>query len=127
MSYHSESYTDDIGSYPHGKQFERRTLAALINSQQRLPRTWITSEGTLIEMARMNNSHLRNTIQMLRRVSLKRLSVVVSTYEQGIEVPLIEMHDADERALAAWGEVYDELISEALFRSEGDLETWLAL
>lgn len=119
-----------VATYPHGRRFERRTLASLINSQQRIPHTWITAEGYIIQMADMKNSHLRNTIEMLRRTSLKRLAQTAYTAHlrgerRGITIDIL--NDEDMRADAAWGDVYNELLSEALFRSNGDLNEWMVL
>lgn len=113
-----------VATYPHGRRFERRTLASLINSQQRLPHTWITAEGYIIQMADMKNSHLRNTIEMLRLAEMARIAKVRGE-PLGITVDML--NDEDMRASAAWGDVYPELLNKALFRSNGDLHEWMVL
>jgi hypothetical protein len=120
-----ESYAAD--DYPAtGRAFERRTVRTVITNPNRLPGTWVTAEGVVIQIAEMKNSHLRNTIDMLRRESLKRLAKLAEGPRQFERNPYL--FDTDERSFAAWGDVYHELLEEALFRSDdGDVEKWLAL
>lgn len=111
--------------YPHGRIFERRSLAALTSSSQRLPRTWITAEGHIIQIADMKNSHLRNTIELLRRTALGNMARSMNVTDDDVIGAFLL--DPDERALAAWGDVYSDLLDEALFRSDGDLQAWMVL
>lgn len=122
--------SDADWSYPIGRRWQRKQLGALSAAKRRLPSTWITAENEIIEIAKMKNSHLRNTIEMLRRTALRKLSRLLSLADGKVSPLMVDtvadlLQDPDECARAAWGDVYDELISEALFRSDGDLEEWM--
>jgi hypothetical protein len=117
-----------------GAAFEDATMRTLEKQTIRLPRTWTTKERETIPIMNMTNSHLRSTIQMLRRnTTAKIMRRMFSSPDDpffgvGIEPGDIAYMTEDGRAEVAWGEVYVDLIEEALFRSDdGDIDRWLAL
>lgn len=134
--YHDLSTVADDACPAHGENFERRTVGTVISNPDRLPGTWVTAERVVIRIADMKNSHLRNTIELLRRNALKKVSSDMQHEMRNPETATTQtrfadfdlLHDLDARSEIAWGPVYVELLDEALFRSDdGDLEKWLAL
>lgn len=123
--------------YSKDTRYTRQIMKAakVMQGRGRLPHTWTDIEGEAVAISGMENSHLRNTIQMLRRKASGRLlkhlirvsDEVIDEYRDTL-VDVLAYGHVDERAEHAWGEVYLDLMGEALFRSDdGDLDRWLSL
>ena len=113
--------------YGNHNSYERDAIARVNATKVRLEGEWVTRDGSTMLMVDMKNSHLRNSIEMLRR-GAKEKAISKARKMEEFDVVTLSTEDIDELAYFAWGDVYMELVEEALSRSEdGDLNNWLKL